>query len=180
MTYPASTARERAALSARTAQPDATGGAYTVEKLLPALRLAAAHRREMLALISDNGGAIYTVTRILGILCERACFPELTHIQQHKRLERAEISVAAHAARKRGEPVHTEHVLPQRAFAKVVCELIESGASDQEVLDYIRTNFRLVTLTLEERRKVDRLNRTRITKDRIAEAGIKLMRTFRA
>ncbi len=160
---------------AATATLSAHSGTYTVEKLLPALRLAVAHRRQILDLISDNGGAIYTVTRILGILCDRACFPELTHTQQHKRLARAEISVAAHAARERGEPVHTEHVLPQRAFAKAVCDVIECGASDQEIIAHIRANYRLVTLTPEERRTLDRLNRTRITKDRIAEAGIKLV-----
>lgn len=100
----------------------------------------------------------------------------MTHTQQHKHLARGEISVAAFAARERGEPVQTEHVMPQRAFAVEVCKLIEGGASDRKVIANIRANFRLVTLTPEERRKVDRLNRIHITKDRIAEAGIKLMK----
>jgi hypothetical protein len=35
----------------------------------------------------------------------------------------------------------------------------------------------LVILTVEERRKVDRLNRSKITTDRIANAGIKPRRS---
>jgi hypothetical protein len=66
--------------------------------------------------------------------------------------------------------------MPQRALAEALCDLIEGGVSDEELIRYIRKNFRLVTLTQEERRKVDQVNRTRITKDRIAEAGIKLMK----
>jgi hypothetical protein len=130
----------------------------------------------MLNLIHDNGGAIYTVVRISAVLCERVCFPGLTHVNNHKHREDAEISVAAYAARKRGEFVQTEHVMPQRAFAVALCDLIERGISDEKLTSYIRKNFRLVTLTPEERRKVDQLNRTRITKDRIAEAGVKLMK----
>ncbi len=48
-------------------------GIYTLEKMLPALRLAAKQRRQMLKLLPDNGGAIATVTRIPEILCFRVC-----------------------------------------------------------------------------------------------------------
>jgi len=153
---------------------------YTVENLLPALRLAVKHRQQMLRHISDNTGAIHSVARILEFMCIRICFPEMGHLGQYSRRAQAEISVAAYAAQKRGEPVHTEHVMPQRAFAKAICELIEDGVSDAMVIHHIRTNFRLVTLTPEERRKLDALNRTEITEDRIADAGIKLRRVTRS
>jgi hypothetical protein len=60
--------------SARRGAPSVVGK-YTVENLLPALRLAVSQRRKLLKLVSDNGGAIYTVARIVGILCERVVFP---------------------------------------------------------------------------------------------------------
>jgi hypothetical protein len=100
----------------------------------------------------------------------------MTNTLQHKHLATAEISVAAHAARRRGLPVVAEHVVPQRAYAWLICDLIEGGASDAALIKHIRANFRLVTLTPEEPRKVDQKNRSRITKDRIADAGIKLRR----
>ena len=97
------TARERAARAPSEPLRKPGGrGSFTVERLLPALRLAVKHRREMLNLIHDNGGAIYTVVRISAVLCERGRFPELTHVNNYKHSEDAEISVAAYAARKRG------------------------------------------------------------------------------
>ena len=97
-------ARERAARAPSEPQRKPGGrGSFTAERLLPALRLAVKHRREMLNLIHDNAGAIYTVVRISAVLCERVCFPGLTHVNNYKHREDAEISVAAYAARKRGE-----------------------------------------------------------------------------
>jgi hypothetical protein len=69
--------------------------------------------------------------------------------------------------------------MPQWAFAEARCDTIELGISDEKLIRDIRKNFRLVTLTPEERRRVDQLSRTRITKDRIAEAGIKLVKRER-
>ena len=113
------TARERAARAPSEPLRKPGGrGSFTVERLLPALRLAVKHRRETLNLIHDNGGAIYTVVRISAVLCERVSFPGLTHVNNYKHSEDAEISVAAYAARKRGEFVQTEHVMRFRQILR--------------------------------------------------------------
>jgi hypothetical protein len=67
-----------------------------------------------------------------------------------------------------------EHVMPQRAYARQVMNLIDDGATDDEVLRHIKENYRLVLLTKDETSKINRLNRSQITKDRIGDAGIQL------
>lgn len=117
--------------------------------------------------------------RILDILGQRLCYPRLSHINQLKTAEDAEASVSAEAARRRGEKVNIEHVAPLRALAKEVIARIDRGASDDELLAFIRATYRLVLLTPEETTMVNRLNRCRLTEDRIAEAGIRLARPRR-
>jgi hypothetical protein len=148
---------------------------YNTANLLPALRLFIHARNKALeGGFTDNGGAIHSVERILDILSIHVCYPHLTHINNLKTDATAEISVAAHRARKRGEPLLIEHVMPQRAYARQVMNLIDDGATDDEVLRHIKENYRLVLLTKNETSKINRLNRSQITRDRIGDAGIQL------
>lgn len=150
-------------------------GKYKQENLVPALRLFVEARNKAITFgFTDNGGAIHSVERILDILGQRICYPQLRHINDLKSYHPAEMSLAACEARQRGERVLIEHVMPQRAFAQAVIGLIESGATDEELVEYIRTTYRLVLLTREEASALNRRNRSRMTSDRIAEAGIVL------
>jgi hypothetical protein len=99
-------------------------------------------------------------------------YPHLTHINNLKSDPQAEISIAAHEARLRGEAIHIEHVLPQRAFAVVVIGMVTGGATDEAVLEFIRSNYRLVLLSKAETVALNRANRSRISPDRLA--GIQL------
>jgi hypothetical protein len=86
---------------------------YRTDNLLPVLRIFIEARNTAVAAgFTDNGGAIHSVERILDILAMRVCYPHLTHINNMKSDPRAEISVAAHAARALGEVVFIEHVQP--------------------------------------------------------------------
>lgn len=150
-------------------------GKYSVSNLLPALRLFVEARNQAIAAgFTDNGGAIHSVERILDILCQRVMYPHLRHINALKIDPAAEISVEAVRARERGERLHIEHVMPQRAFALHVIGLVGGGATDDDILDHIRRRYRLVVLTEAEARALDRKNRSRISADRIQEAGIVL------
>jgi hypothetical protein len=62
--------------------------------------------------------------------------------------------------------------MPQRAFAQEVIQLVTSGTTDEEVLSFIQKNYRLVLLTPQETMALNRLNRSRITPDRLTDAGI--------
>jgi len=151
---------------------------YRAENLLPALRLFIEARNKAVAGgFTDNGGAIHSIERILDILSLSVCYPGLTHINGIKKDPATEISVQAHEARQQGEPVFIEHVLPQRAYARKVIELVNDGASDDDILKFIKANYRLVLLTKAETTRINRLNRSTITNDRIADAGIPLYET---
>ncbi len=64
--------------------------------------------------------------------------------------------------------------MPQRAFAKEVIRRVDSGATDAELLAFIQENYRLVLLTEQETTNLNRLNRSRMTPDRLADAGISI------
>ncbi len=150
-------------------------GKYHHENLIPALRLFIEARTKALeGGFTDNGGAIHSVERILDILSMHLCFPHLSHINNLKADLNAEISEAAHEARSRGEKILIEHVLPQRAYAQKVIALVNEGATDADLIAFIKANYRLVLLTQEETTRINRLNRSRLSDDRIADAGIKL------
>jgi hypothetical protein len=150
-------------------------GKYHTENLFPALRLFVHARNEAIeGGFTDNGGAIHSVERILDILSLHVCYPHLSHINNLKTDQAAEISFQAYQARERGEPLLIEHVLPQRAYARKVIELLNDGATNQELLSFIEGNYRLVLLTSEETVSINRLNRSIITQDRIADAGIEI------
>lgn len=148
-------------------------GKYRSTTLLPALRLFIHARNEAINLgFTDNGGAIHSVERILDILCLRVKYPTLSHINNLKQDPTAERSVGAHQAMLLGESVFIEHVMPQREFAREVIGIINAGATDNDVLHHIRERYRLVLLSKDETSLLNRLNRSRITPDRIADAGI--------
>lgn len=148
-------------------------GKYTPTTLLPALRLFIEARNKAIAVgFTDNGGAIHSVERILDILCQRVKYPYLSHINNLKSHSEAECSVGAHEARLRNEAVFIEHVMPQRAFAKEVIHLVDHGATDDEIIDFIRQHYRLVLLNKDETSILNRLNRSRIAAERLADAGI--------
>ncbi len=71
-------------------------------------------------------------------------------------------------------PSRAQAGMPQRAFALQIIDLIEHGSSDDDIVRFIDENYRLVLLTREETAALNRLNRSRITRDRLAEAGIEL------
>ena len=85
-----------------------------------------------------------------------------------------EISVDAHKAREDGEPILIEHVLPQRAYAREIIRMVDEGKSDDDLLKYIKKNYRLVLLTKKETETINKINRSNISADRIADAGIAL------
>ncbi|AUO22882.1 hypothetical protein [Pseudomonas sp. NC02] len=148
-------------------------GKYSPPTLLPPLRLFIDARNKAIeAGFTDNGGAIHSVERILDILCQRVKYPNLRHINSLKTRSDAECSIDAHNARMRGERVLIEHVMPQRAFAQEVIRLVTSGCTDEEIISYIQQHYRLVLLSPQETLALNKLNRSRITPDRLAEAGI--------
>ena len=55
-------------------------------------------------------------------------------------------------------------------------KLVDEGASDEAVIEYVRSNYRLVLLTPEQASRLDRMNRSELAPDRIADAGIELYR----
>ncbi|PWE41093.1 hypothetical protein [Pseudomonas prosekii] len=148
-------------------------GKYNPRTLLPALRLFIDARNRAIATgFTDNGGAIHSVERILDILCQRVKYPHLRHINNLKSDLNAECSVDAHKARLRGENVLIEHVMPQRAFAKEVIQIVGAGARDEEIISFIINNYRLVLLTQQETIALNKLNRSRVTSTRLGDAGI--------
>lgn len=151
-------------------------GKYTAENMLPALRHFIDARANALSngIITDNGGAIHSIERILDILSVRVCYPHISHSNNLKTCPDAHCSVLAHQARLEGGKVEIEHLLPKRSYAKVVCDMVANGATDAELITYIKINFRLVLLTPDERRSLDRVNRSKIVANRLQEAGIKM------
>jgi hypothetical protein len=151
---------------------------YEPQLLLGPLRHFAKARNEALkAGFTDNGGAIHSVERILDILGLRLCYPHVSHSSTLKSLITTECSVKAHEARLRGDTVYIEHVMPLRAYARQIIGLIEAGATDDELRDHIKRSYRLVLLSAEETKAINKANRSRLSSDRIADAGIALMPT---
>ncbi len=143
--------------------------------LLPRRQFANARNEALKAGFTDNGGAIHSVERILDILALRLCYPHVSHSNSLKKHLTTECSEEAYAARQQGEGVFIEHVMPQRAYARQIIGLIDSGATDQDILDFVKRTYRLVLLSADETRVINKANRSDISKDRIADAGIKLM-----
>lgn len=148
-------------------------GKYTPEILLPALRLfVEARRKALIAGFTDNGGAIHSIERIVDILAQRVRYPAIRHIQAIKGSNYCRYSQRAAELRNERSQLYIEHVQPQRAFAQRICALIEEAAPDDDVIAFIKTNYELVVLTKEEARALDKINRTKISEDRLQCAGL--------
>ena len=138
-------------------------------------REAAALRNKMIAAgFTDNGGAIHSAERILDILGQRLNYPRLSHSNNLRDYPGAEFSPAARAAHERGEKVLIEHVSPTRAFTRGAIEKIDSGASDREFKRYVKQHYRLVLLTAKETQRLNKMNRSQMTRDRLGKAGIRM------
>ena len=142
------------------------------------LRKAAALRNEMLALgFTDNGGAIHSAERILNILGLRLNYSGLGHINNLRHYKGALFSVEAQAAHRSGTRVLIEHVSPIRDLTRKTIEKISNGASDTELAAYVGDHYQLVLVTPTEALRLNRLNRSRMSSDRLSSAGIRLARS---
>ena len=150
---------------------------YFPETLVPMFRKAAALRNDMLASgFTDNGGAIHSAERILDILGQRLNYPGLTHINNLRGYPNAEYSAAALSAAERGERIFIEHVSPLRDLTRRAIAVLDQGATDEELTDFVIRHYRLVLLSAEETERLNRINRSRMTADRLGEAGIRVCR----
>lgn len=148
---------------------------YEPLELIKMFRVAAALRAQMLAGgFTDNGGAIHSAERILNILGLRLCYPELSHINNLRRLPNAPFSEAALVAHRSGQRVLIEHVNPHRALTRLAIAQIESGAADAQFMDFVRAHFQLALLTESETERLNKVNRSKIDAERLASAGIRL------
>jgi hypothetical protein len=148
---------------------------YKPAEMIGPLRLFAEARRQALeAGFTDNGGAIHSVERILDILAQRLCYPFISHVNNLKSHPEAECSVGAVETRASRGRLYIEHVMPQREYARQICDMIEAGATDAALLEHIAETYRLVILNEEETRKLNLQNRSRLSHDRIADAGISI------
>ena len=151
---------------------------YEPLKLVQMFRLAGKLRAQMLAGgFTDNGGAIHSAERILNILGLRLCYPELSHINNLRKLPDAPFSEAALEAHRSGQRVLIEHVNPHRALTRLAIEQLEAGLSDEDFLRFVRQHFQLALLTEVETDRLNKLNRSNMTEDRLASAGIRLADT---
>lgn len=148
---------------------------YTSENLIPMFRKAALMRNEMIECgFTDNGGAIHSAERIMDILGTRLNYPGLNHINYLRNYPGAEFSVAALEAHKRGEKVLVEHVSPLRDFTRRAIAEISNGISDKEFIDYVKKHYRLVLLTVEETKRLNKMNRSKMKINRLEEASIEI------
>lgn len=150
---------------------------YSPEILIRMFRKAAFLRNEVIEFgFTDNGGAIHSAERILELLGLSLNYFGLGHINKLRNYPGAEFSAAALEAHERGETVKIEHVAPRRALTRGAIREIDKGASDQEFTDYVRKHFRLVLLTVEETQRLNRINRSKMTQDRLGSAGISVVK----
>jgi hypothetical protein len=148
---------------------------YHSGNLIPMFRLAAKLCKEMRAAdFTDNGGAIHSAERILNILGLCLVYPDLSHINNLRKYERAEFSVKARAAYDRGEKVLIEHVSPVRDFTRRAIDKIDE-LDDGGFAKFVKRHFRLVLLTPEETVQLNRQNRSKMSSNRLA--GIKMAKS---
>ena len=149
------------------------------EEMLPFFRMAAVFRNEAnKAGCNDNRGAIHSAARILEIMALGIKYPGLTHVNHIRKYSGAEFSVKARVADEEREKTHIEHVSPVRHFTQMAIQrLITEKCSDDEFKEFVRENYRLVILTKDEAKNLDRKNRTKMAPKRLEEAGIELANT---
>ena len=148
---------------------------YDVDNMWEPLKLYVRARREGLnANLTDNAGSIHSVERILDIWSMRIVYPFTSTRQGYKKHKDATCSEKAYLAKKNNESVHCEHVEPLRAYSRNICELIEKNASKESIMKYVKKHFRLVLITKEEQKKLDKQNRIKVDDNRLEKAGIKI------
>jgi hypothetical protein len=150
---------------------------YTSTNLIPIFLEAAAFRNKMIDLgFTDNGGAIHSAERILDILGLRLRYPGLSHINNYRSYADAEFSVNARLAYERGETVLIEHVSPIRDFTRKAIELVSTNSSGNadKLTRFVKENYRLVLLTPDETKSLNRVNRSRMALRRLEDAGISM------
>ncbi len=151
---------------------------YNENNLIPVLRKAAKFRNELIkAGFTDNGGAVHSAERILDILSCRIKYLGLTHINNVKNHTAAEFSKAAMESLDRGERVFIEHVAPLRALTRAIISAIDAGKSDRQLINFIKKHYRLVLLTAEETKRLNKINRSEIHDDRLGQAKIIMVRS---
>ena len=148
---------------------------YTPAKLIPMFRKAARLRNEMIdAGFTDNGGAIHSAERILDILGQRIVYPGLSQLNKLRDYPSAEFSTGAREAVRNGERILIEHVAPTRDFTRHAIAFINNRATDRQLTKFVRKNYRLVLLNERETKRLNAINRTKMSKERLGEAGIKM------
>jgi hypothetical protein len=148
---------------------------YQPEILISMFRKAAALRNEMLREdFTDNGGAIHSAERILNILGLELNHSDLGHINNLRHSPKAVFSVEALKLHKRGHKVLIEHVSPLRHLTQKTIEKIDKGASDAQLKAFVKRHYKLVLLSPEETRRLNKLNRSRMHPNRLKQAGIQL------
>lgn len=154
---------------------------YHEDNLIPIFIKAATFRNEMLRLgFTDNGGAIHSAERVLDILGQRLKYPRLGHINNYKNYDMAEFSEEALRAHTRGEKVLIEHVSPIRDFTRKAIDIIENKLDNsddvtQKLRNFVLENYRLVLLTPDETKKLNKINRSKMAGDRLNQAGITIV-----
>jgi hypothetical protein len=124
---------------------------YKPVQLIKMFRLAAALRNEMLKTgFTDNGGTIHSAERILNLLGPLLCYPGLTHINNLRNHHNAPFSEKALIAHRAGEKVLIEHVAPHRALTRLAIEKIDAGMNDDEFIFFVKENFQLALLTVDD------------------------------
>ncbi len=123
---------------------------------------------------TDNGGAIHSAERIFNLLGLRVCFPGLSHINNLRKHPNAPFSKEAQLAHQAGIKVLIEHVNPHRALTRLAIEKIESGVDDAGFIEFVLEHYQLALLTEDETTRLNKKNRTKIEKDRLASVGITL------
>ncbi|HEY5239559.1 MAG TPA: hypothetical protein VIJ62_14350 [Rhizomicrobium sp.] len=157
------------------AKPESRSRKYHKGNLIPAFRIAASLRNQMIATgFTDNGGAIHSAERIMNILGMHLKYPDLTHINNLRKLANACFSVEGLAAHGRGEKVFIEHIAPLRDLTKKAIAEIDRGVTDKKFEAFVRANFDLVLLSFQETQRLNKQNRSRMEPDRLTKAGIKL------
>ncbi|MGH5969380.1 hypothetical protein ACRFL2_14115 [Klebsiella aerogenes] len=147
---------------------------YTEDVLLTVLRKCIVLRNELNSIgFTDNGGAIHSVERVLELLCIRRKY-SLTHINSLKRSKVYERTLGATKALEKGEAVRIEHVHPIREWTRSIIDKVNANSSDDEILEYIDQNYRLVLVSKEEAKILDRKNRSRMELNRLESAGLVL------
>jgi hypothetical protein len=139
-------------------------------------RKAAELRNEMnQAGFTDNAGAIHSAERILNILGMRLNYPGIGHINNLRNYKNAEFSREARKLHQTGSKVLIEHVSPLRDLTRKAIEKVDKEMSNAEFKKFVMRHYKLVLLSPVETAKLNRKNRSKMSPDRLGEAGIQLV-----